>query len=106
MRLDHQVLDDIVQRILSVSSPDKNILFGSAASGEKTADSDIDLLVAKRDIVDRRQEYLRIRRALRDIERSFDIILITSDWFEQSKDVVGGIAYPAAKHGQILYAVA
>ncbi len=76
----------------------------SAATGTMTADSDIDLLIVKRDITDRRQEYVRIRRALRDIAFPFDIILTTSDYFESTKDVVGGIAYPGNKEGRVLYA--
>lgn len=104
MSVDQQTLDEIVRRILSVATPDRIILFGSAAEGKMTEDSDIDLLVVERDIADRRQEYLRIRRALRDIQYPFDIILITTQWYEQSKDVVGGIAYPASRHGRVLYA--
>lgn len=37
--------DTIVQRLLEVSQPDRIILFGSAATGQLTPDSDIDLLV-------------------------------------------------------------
>jgi uncharacterized protein len=104
--IEQQILDDIVQRILSVATPERIILFGSAASGEMTEDSDIDLLIVEPSIPDRRQEYLRIRRALRTIEFPFDIILITTQWFEDSKDVIGGIAYPANKQGRVLYAAA
>ncbi|MBI2433478.1 MAG: nucleotidyltransferase domain-containing protein [Candidatus Hydrogenedentes bacterium] len=106
MGVDQQILDEIVRRILSVASPDRIILFGSAAAGVMTPDSDIDLLIVEQNIIDKRQEYFRIRRALRDIEYPFDIILITTQWFEQSKDVMGGIAYPASRQGRVLYAAA
>jgi len=36
------VEQEIVRRVLSVFSPDRIILFGSAARGEMTEDSDID----------------------------------------------------------------
>jgi len=104
--VDQKTLDEIVRRILSVTSPDRIILFGSAATGKMSEDSDIDLLIVKSDIADRRQEYMRIRRALRDLEFPFDIILITTQWFEESKNVVGGIAHPADKQGRVLYAAA
>lgn len=42
-------------------------------------------------------------RALWSIEYPFDILFITSDGFEQSKHVVGGIAYPAHKYGTVVY---
>jgi len=38
---------EIVRRILAVAKPDRVIVFGSAAAGRMTADSDIDLLVVE-----------------------------------------------------------
>lgn len=35
MTLDQKILDDIVHRIVEVAHPDKIILFGSAARGER-----------------------------------------------------------------------
>lgn len=61
------------------------------------ADSDINLLIVKRDVSDHRQEYVRIRHALCDIAFHFDIVLKTIGYPESRKDVVGGIAYPANK---------
>jgi predicted nucleotidyltransferase len=43
-------LDVLVRRIVEVAQPDRIILFGSAARGEMGADSDIDLLVVKKDV--------------------------------------------------------
>jgi hypothetical protein len=36
--VDQTVLDEILRRVLSVASPEKIILFGSAAAGQMTAD--------------------------------------------------------------------
>ncbi len=102
--LDQATVEEIVRRIRSVTEPDRIILFGSAAVGTMTEDSDIDLLVIEADPGDRRQEYVRIREALRGMGHGFDIILISTQWFEESKDVIGGIAYPANKHGKVIYA--
>jgi len=104
--IDQATLDEITRRILAVASPQKIILFGSAATGTMTTDSDIDLLIVKRNIADRRQEYVRIQRALREINFPFDIILKISDYFENRRDIVGGIAYPMNKEGRVLYAAA
>jgi predicted nucleotidyltransferase len=101
--VDEAFLRDIVERVLAVASPDKIILFGSAAEGGLTADSDIDLLIVEKDPGDRQREYVRIREALRGLGRPFDLILISTEWFEESKDVIGGIAYPAHKYGKVLY---
>ena len=43
MGIDESLIRRIVDRILTVAVPDRIILFGSAADGEMTPDSDIDL---------------------------------------------------------------
>lgn len=106
MEIDETLIREIVRRILSVSRPDRIILFGSAAAGSMTRDSDIDLLIVEPDPGDRQQEYVRIRRALRGMGHPFDIILISAQWFEESKNVIGGIAYPASKYGKVIYEAA
>ena len=102
-QIDDALIQEIVRRVLSVAQPDRIILFGSAATGQMTRDSDIDLLVVEPEIEDRDEEYVRIRRALGDMGFPFDILLITTEWFEASKNVIGGIAYPANKHGKVIY---
>ena len=46
--LDPRILDAIVRRIVEIADPEKIILFGSAARGEMTRHSDVDLLVIKK----------------------------------------------------------
>ncbi len=104
--IDEGTVQTIVQRVLSVAKPDKIIRFGSAATGRMTRDSDIDLLIVEREIIDRTAEYVRIRTALRDINYPFDILFITTRWFEDSKDIIGGMAYPANNYGKVIYAAA
>jgi len=102
-RIDDALVEEIVRRVLSVTQPDKIILFGSAATREMTRDSDIDLLVVESEIEDRHEEYVRIRQALGDMGYPFDILFIATAWFEESKNVIGGIAYPAHKYGKVIY---
>jgi predicted nucleotidyltransferase len=45
MGIDDSPTREIVQRLLGVTKADRIILFGSAAAGAMTRDSDIDLLV-------------------------------------------------------------
>ncbi len=106
MGIDEQTVQEIVRRILSVGKPDKIILFGSAATGQMTRDSDIDLLIVEPDVSQQRKEYTLIREALRGMNYPFDLLFISTDWFEDSKDVIGGIAYPANKHGKVIYEAA
>lgn len=106
VKIDESLVEEIVRRILSVTRPDRIILFGSAAVGEMTRDSDIDLLVLEADPGDQRKESVRIREALRGLKSPFDVIVISTEWFEESKNVIGGIAYPANKYGKVIYEVA
>jgi len=106
MGISEKLVREIVQRITSVTQPDRIILFGSASTGGMTKDSDIDLLVLERETPDNRKERLRIRQALNDLGHSFDVIVMPTERFEESKNVIGGIAYPAHKYGRVVYEVA
>jgi predicted nucleotidyltransferase len=101
-----KLVDEIVRRILTVASPDKIILFGSAAVGSMSRDSDIDLLIIEASPDDRRTESTRIRETLGSLGYPFDVIVISTEWFEESKGVIGGIAYPANKYGRVIYEAA
>lgn len=106
MGIDESVVKEIVHRILSVAAPDKIILFGSAATGTMTRDSDIDLLVVEAEPGDQRKESVRLRETLIGLGYPFDVFVISSEWFEESKGVIGGIAYPANKYGKVIYEAA
>ena len=106
MGIDEQLIEQIIQRVLSVVQPARMILFGSAATGQMTKDSDIDLLVIEDDPGDRRAESVRVREALRGLGYAFDVLIISTEWFEESKDIIGGIAYPADKYGKVIYEAA
>lgn len=103
MGISQALVDDIVKRVLDIACAQRIILFGSAATGQMTKDSDIDLLVLESDPGDTRQASISIRKALRGLGYPFDIIVMASERFEESKDVVGGIAYPANKYGKVIY---
>ena len=100
------MLKEIVHRVLAAAKPDKIILFGSAASGSMTRDSDIDLLIIEGNPGDLRKQSLRIRENLIGLGYPFDVIVISTEWFEESKEVIGGIAYPANKYGKVIYEAA
>ena len=106
MGIDDSLTKEIVRRILSVATPDKIILFGSAATGQMTRDSDIDLLVVETEPGDPRQEATRFRKTLSGLGYPFDVLVISTEWFEESKEVIGGIAYPANKYGKVIYEAA
>lgn len=103
MGLDDRMTGEIVRRVLSVTTPAKIILFGSAARGDMTADSDIDLLIVSENPPRDLQSRTKVYQSLRGLGRPVDVCFISTQWFEASKDVFGGIAYPAHKEGRVIY---
>lgn len=101
--LDQAIIGEIVRRILQVAEPDRIILFGSAAAGSMTPDSDVDLLILESSPTNTRKESIRVRGALRGLGLSFDILVMSTDRFEEARGIVGGIAFAANTHGKILY---
>ncbi len=103
MGIDQEVIDEITRRVTKVAPAERIILFGSAATGKMIKGSDIDLLILERDIEDPWGERRRVREALCDMVYPFDIILMTTDRFEETKNVIGGISYPASRYGKVIY---
>jgi len=106
MGIDQCLVQEIVRRLLTVSMPDRIIMFGSAASGQMTPDSDIDLLLVAPSPANTLEERARLRRSLRGLGFAFDVFIIAADRFEESKNIFGGIAYPAHKYGRVIYEAA
>ena len=106
MNDEQQLLTQVVSRLTTWSSPARVIVFGSVATGTATADSDLDLLVVIDGVTDTRRESVRLRDALGDIGMPIDVIVMSTERFEETKDVVGGIAYPAHKYGRVIYEAA
>lgn len=106
MGIDETLVREIVRRLLGVVQPDRIILFGSAASGEMTRDSDIDLLIIADAPSKSMEEYRRLHQALRGLGFAFDVFLIPTERFEETKEIFGGIAYPAHKYGRVIYEAA
>src|SRR5450432_4526602 len=103
MGVDETLAREIVRRVLTVARPDRIILFGSAATGQMTKDSDIDLLIVEPTAENRHEESVAITDAIGDVSFTVDVKIMSSERFEATKHIVGGIAYPAHKYGRILY---
>ena len=106
MGIDEATLATIVTRLTEAATPARIILFGSAAAGTATSDSDIDLLVVEDEVDDVRSESVRLRAALGDLGRPLDVLVMRTERFEKTKHVIGGIAYPANRYGVVLYEAA
>ena len=106
MNVDETLLNEVVRRVLTVARPDRIILFGSAATGQMTKDSDIDLLVVESALANTHERRVAIRGAVGDIGNPVDVIVMRKERFERTKRFIGGIAYPANKYGRVIYEAA
>ena len=71
-----------------------------------TRDSDIDLLVLERSPEDARKKSVVVGDALRGLGFPFDVIVMATQRFEETKDLVGGLALPADRGGKVIYEAA
>jgi predicted nucleotidyltransferase len=101
--VDEVLLAEIVRCVLSVADAERIILFGSAATGTMTEDSDIDLLVLETDFENPVYEAAKIHDALQTVDYPFDVLVMRTERFEETKTVIGGLAFPANKYGRVLY---
>ena len=97
------LLNEIVSRITALISAKRVILFGSAALGKMNRDSDIDLLVLQTARGNVRAQSVHLRETLRGLGYPIDVVVMPLERFEETKDVIGSIAYPANKYGKVIY---
>ena len=95
----------IVNRIVALGDVDLIYLFGSRARGDYQPDSDLDLLIVVPDpLGDRRQRQSELRHALVGHRPIVEPWIIGRLEFEETKDIVGSLAYPATHEGYRIYA--
>ena len=102
---DRKIAEDIKKCLLACNGTriKRVLLYGSRARGTATEESDFDLLVVEEDPVAKRQEIERLRQAVSDQHRPIDIWVMGEEEFEETKEIIGGLAYPAHKYGVVLY---
>lgn len=100
------VLDEAVQRILTVVNPRRIILFGSAARETMGPNSDLDLLIVMPNGIHRRKTSVEIYKALRGIGLPKDVIVVTEQDVMAYRDNPSLILKPALDEGKVLYAPA
>ena len=102
------VLDEMVQAIVEVVDPEKIVLFGSRVDRIGRTESDIDLLIIERGPFTlerpRRQELLRVRRALARFRIAKDILLYSREEVDEWQDSSDHVLTHALRQGRCLYA--
>lgn len=102
--LAEETIKSAVNRLAAATnSPARIILFGSYARGTATDESDLDLMVVERELPDKAQEYLRLRRAIGGIGAGVDLLLYPAAEFECRSQVPGTVLFEARIDGKVLH---
>jgi len=103
--IDRSIVEELTRRLLAHDGAriKRVILYGSRAQGTARPESDYDLLVVESGPVATHEEVMRLRRALDDLSLSVDVWVMDEQEFQETKNVIGGLAYPAHKYGVVLY---
>ena len=101
--IERTMLDSIIERIVEVASPERIILFGSAAHGDFGRDSDIDLLIVK-DGEDTLTLMSRIYGEMQRVGAAVDALVVSSEDVERYKDSHALIIKSALQDGVVVYA--
>ena len=99
--LDQETLDDIIRRIVEVAQPERIVLFGSAARGGMTRNSDVDLLIIKEGgDADLRA---RIYKKMYGVRVAVDAILVSPTDVERYKHSHALVIKSALQEGRVVY---
>ena len=98
-------MDKILPIILSISSPDQIILFGSYARGNYNVKSDIDLLIIKKDLKNGNNIIDAIYKAFYENKINISVDLLTVDYnrYNELNDKIGYIYKTIKEQGKIIY---
>jgi len=101
--LTEDMLQEIIRRIVEVASPERIILFGSAARGEMDYNSDVDLLVVKGGEYEYGRLVGDIYINLHGVGQAVDIVLVTPEQVEKYRDVHCLVIKPALREEHRTY---
>ena len=102
-----QLLQQMVETIVTEVDPEQVILFGSHARGDASEDSDVDLIVVESEPFDKNRdrgaEAVRLWRALAGFSISKDILVYSRDEVEYWRDSLNHVLARALREGEVLY---
>lgn len=103
-RPDDPVLREVVRRLVQTYHPDRIYLFGSAARGDATEDSDYDLMVVVPDSTSPEElDWGRGHRALRGLGIAKDLLVWRRSDFDLRISLKSSLPAVITREGRLLY---
>jgi len=99
---DEVVIAEAGRRIAEAAPGARVILFGSHARGDSQRHSDLDLLVVEPEVSDEGEESVRLRRKLRGLGISSDVIVVSEQHVREWGEVRGSLVHAALAEGRTL----
>jgi predicted nucleotidyltransferase len=97
------VVEQVVHRLVAALSPRQVILYGSYVHGRPTPDSDLDFLVISDSNEPNHRQSQEARKVVGEVEMPVDVFVLPRQEFDETKNVIGGLAYVPAKYGVVVY---
>jgi len=102
--IDSDTLAAAVKTLANAATNAEQIwLFGSYARGQANADSDLDFLVIEPFVENRAREMVRLRRALRPLRVSADVLVYSRAEVNQWGNQPGTALYWALREGRVVH---
>ncbi len=103
--IENELIQQLVEKIVSGDFPKKIILFGSYAYGNPTSDSDIDLLIIKNTDQRPMDRWMEIKRLLRDPDRTIPVspLVYTEREIEERRTIKDFFLEEIFEKGKVLY---
>ena len=100
--IDEGTITEVGRRIAEAAPSARVYLFGSHARGDAGPRSDLDILVLEPEVENPAEEAIRLRRTLRGLRITADVIVVSDRDAEEWRDVRGSIIHAALSDSRLL----
>jgi len=102
--IDEGTIAEVGERISKAAPSAQVFLFGSHARGTARPNSDLDILVIEPEVGNAAEEAIRLRRTLRGLRLTVDVLVVSERDAEEWRDVRGSIIHAALSDSRQLAA--
>jgi predicted nucleotidyltransferase len=100
---DDELIEEITRRLMAAAPGARVILFGSRSRGEGRPNSDVDLVVIEPERIERPTvEFTRLRRELRGLGVSVDLLVVSAEYAEERARMDGSLMQEVLSEGRVL----